>query len=120
VDLPGWIHAGQPVGAVPQTVDGSFDDCCFDVFMTQRNSRLEAVVQCFVEIHNHDHARFNGDAEQSDVADPHRCAEVVSEQLLQNQPTRKRIDRRENEDGGFRDGVKHGVEQEKDDKEDDG
>src|SRR5260370_17104534 len=64
-------------------------------------------------------ACFNGNAEESDVAHPHRYAEVIAEQLLQNQAARQRIDRRENEDSRFGDGMKHHVEQHKDDKKDD-
>src|SRR6266436_2092923 len=72
-----------------------------------------------MEIHNHDHAGFNGNAEESDVADPYRYAEVIAEQLLQNEAACQRIDRRENEDSRFGDGMKHHVEQHKDDKKDD-
>src|SRR6266446_2391855 len=72
-----------------------------------------------MEIHNHHNARFNGNAEESDVADPHRYAEVVAEQFLQNQAACQRIDRRENEDSRLGDGMKHHIEQHKDDKKDD-
>src|SRR5260370_8189362 len=72
-----------------------------------------------MEIHNHDDACFNGNAEESDVAHPHRYAEVIAEQLLQNEAACQRIDRRENEDSRFGDGMKHHVEQHKDDKKDD-
>src|SRR5713101_8461948 len=72
-----------------------------------------------MQIYNHDDAGFNGNAEESDVADPDRHAEVVAEQLLQNQAACQCIDRRENEDSRFGDGMKHHVEQHKDDKKDD-
>ena len=35
--------------------------------------------------HNHHHAGFNGNAEQSDIANPDGDTEVVSEELLQNE-----------------------------------
>src|SRR5260370_13610000 len=69
-------------------------------------------------MHNHHHACFNGNAEESDVAHPHRYAEVIAEQHLQNQAACQRIDPRENEDSRFGDGMKHHVEQHKDDKKD--
>ena len=43
-------------------------------------------VECFVEVDNHDNACLNGDAEECNVTDPHRHAEVVVEQPLQQQP----------------------------------
>src|SRR5207245_9980300 len=79
----------------------------------------EPVIQGFMQIYNQDDAGFNGNAEESDVADPDRHAEVVAEQLLQNQAARQCIDRRENEDSSLGDGMKHHVEQHKDDKKDD-
>src|SRR5260370_9451802 len=64
-------------------------------------------------------ACFNGNAEESDVADPYRDAEVIAEQLLQNEAARQRIDRRENKDSRFGEGMKHHVEKNKDEKKDD-
>jgi len=53
-------------------------------FVAHGNAGFEPVVQSFVEIDNHDNSGFNGNAEERDVADPHRYAKVVAEQLLQN------------------------------------
>src|SRR5260370_28452896 len=74
------------------------------------------MIQGFVEVPTHDDSGFNGNAEQSDVADPHRYAEVVTKQPLKNEAARQCIDCRENEDSGLRDGVKHHVQQQEDDK----
>ena len=69
-------------------MDSPFDHCGFDIFVAQRNVRLEPVIQGFMQIYNHDDAGFNGNAEESDVADPYRYAEVIAEQLLQNEAAR--------------------------------
>ena len=74
----------------------------------------------FVQIDDHDDAGFNRDAEQRDIADPHRDAEVVAEQPLENQTAGQRIDRGENQDGGLSDRMKDHVEQQEDHEEDDG
>src|SRR6266404_3870841 len=104
----------------PQTLHRTFNRRFFNVLVFQRLSGCEAAVECFMQIHDHDNARFDGDAEQRDVADPDRHAEVVAEQLLQDEAPRERVERREDEHGGFPDGMEHHVEEHKDDEEHDG
>ncbi len=70
----------------PQTMHRAFDDGGFDVFMLERLTRCEAAVECFVQVHDHNYARLDRDTEESDVADPHRHAEVVAEEFLQDEP----------------------------------
>src|SRR6266850_746508 len=58
-----------------------------------------------------------GDGFHHVVADADRHAEVVAEQLLQDEAPRERVERGEDEHGGFPDGMEHHVEEHKDDEE---
>src|SRR5579863_2068084 len=73
-----------------------------------------------MQVNDHDYAGLHGNAEQCNVADPDRNAEVVTERPLQNQPARQSVDRRENENRSFHHRPENHVQQYEDDKEDDG
>src|SRR5467141_4039241 len=101
----------------PETMHGAFDDCLLNVFMLQRFAGCEPAVQCFVEVYDHDDTGFHRDPKQGDVTDPHGHAEVVAQQLLQDEATGECIECRENEHCRFRDRMKHHVEEHEDHKE---
>ncbi len=79
-------------------MDGTFDYRRFDVFVTQRKTGVQTMIQGFVEIHNHHDTCLNCNAEQSDITDPHRYAEVVAKQPLKNEAAGQRVDSGENEE----------------------
>src|SRR5947209_20514703 len=70
-----------------------------------------------MEVHDHNYACFDSDAEQRDVANPDGNTEVVSEQLLKDEAAGQSVERGKNEDSGLGDGVKHHVKEQKDDEE---
>src|SRR5258705_5592298 len=77
------------------------------------------MIQRFVEVHNHHNASFNSDTKQRDVTNPHGNTEVISEQALKNQAASQSVDCGENEDSSLGDGMKHHVEQQENNKEND-
>src|SRR2546421_1147222 len=81
---------------------------------------FESPIERLVEIHNHHDSRLHGNAEKGDIADPHRHAEVIAKQLLQDEAAGERINRRENKHGRFHDGMKYHVEQHENHEEYDG
>src|SRR2546425_7291182 len=70
-----------------------------------------------MEVHDHNHACLDSDAEQRDVAHPDGNTEVVSEQLLKDEAAGQSIERGKNEDSGLGERVKHHVQQKEDDEE---
>src|SRR5579875_1461581 len=85
--------------------------------MFQLCAACQPVIERFVQIHNHDHACFDCNTEQSNVTNPDGHAEVVPKQPLQDQSTSHRVQGRKDEDGGLQGGVKHHVQQQKDHEE---
>src|ERR1700681_310345 len=88
--------------------------------MPERNACGEPTIKSFVQVYNHDHAGFDGDAEECDVPNPHGNAEVVVEQPLKDETTGHRVDRRENKHHGLCDRVKDHIQQHEDYEEHDG
>src|SRR5437879_8810913 len=70
-----------------------------------------------MEVHDHNYACLDSDAEQRDVPNPDGNTEVVSRQILKAEAASQSIERGKNEDSGLGDGVKHHVEQQEDDEE---
>src|SRR5439155_25982356 len=73
-----------------------------------------------MQIDNHDYSGLDGNTEQRYVADPNSDAEVVTEQLLQDESAGERVNRGEDEHRGFGDGVEDHIEEQEDHKEHDG
>src|ERR1700733_5558772 len=74
--------------------------------------------QRFVEINHHDNACLNGGAEESNVTDPHRHAEVVMEQPLQQQSACHGVDGWYDQHHSLGSRTKDHVQQQKDEAED--
>src|SRR5882762_9466241 len=103
----------------PEALYCAFDDGFLYVFMLQWLSVCEPPIECFVEVHDHNDAGLDRNAEQRDIANPHRHTEVVAQQLLQDEAAGECIERRENEHCRFRERVKHHVKQHKNNEEHD-
>ncbi len=87
--------------------------------MLERHAFCEPVIESFVQIDDHDHAGFHGDAEQCDVADPNGHAKVVLEEPLKNEATGHRVEGGKNQHHGLRYRMEDHVQQHEDHKEDD-
>ena len=66
-----------------------------------------------MQVHHHDHSGFHRNSKQRDVAHPHRHAEVVPQPPLEDESSGQRIKGGEDQHCGFRDRMKHQVEQKK-------
>ena len=98
----------------------ALDDRRLQVGLGERHAGSETALKRLVQINHHDHARFDGDTKQGDVSHPDRDAKVIAKVSLQDKPSGERIDRRENQDGGFGDGMEHHIEQDKNHEKHDG
>ena len=72
-------------------------------------------LQHLFEVDHHHDAGLNRRAEERDVADPHRDAEIVAEQILQEDPAGQRERHREDDVRGFLGGAIDDIEQQEDD-----
>src|SRR3981081_4374932 len=52
---------------------------------------FESPIERLVEIHDHDDSCLHGDAEKGDIAHPHRDAEVITKQFLQDEAAGERL-----------------------------
>ena len=82
-----------------------------------RPSFRRCFFQRFLEIDDHDHAGLDRGAEERDVADPDRDAEVVAEQVLQKDAAAQREGHGEDDVRRFLDGCDRRVEQQEDDEQ---
>ena len=64
-----------------------------------------------MEVNDHHNPRFNRDAKESDVTNPHGHTEVVAKQPLQDQPSGHRIERGEDQDHGLSQGMENHVQE---------
>ncbi len=67
-----------------------------------------------MQVDDHDHACLDRGAEQRDVANSYGHAEVVAQQLLQDEAAGECIECRENQPSRFRNGMKRHVKERKD------
>ncbi len=58
------------------------DGSLYQVGLGQRLTLFYPFIERFVQIDDHYHARFDGDAEERNVAHPYRNAEVVAERTI--------------------------------------
>src|SRR5437870_4257090 len=78
------------------------------------------MIQRLVKVHDHDHARFDGNAEERNITDPDRHAEVIAEHPLQNQSASHGVEGRKDQYGRFSNRVEDHIKQHEDHKEYDG
>src|ERR1700677_4887425 len=102
----------------PQTMNGTFNGCVFNVSIRQRLTRLQFVFESFMKIDDHHDTGFYSNSEECDVTDRHSDAEVVVKKPLQEQPSTHRIDDWEDENKRFGDRAKDQVQQQEDHEED--
>src|ERR1700730_17858152 len=81
--------------------------CGLDILVFEGSPGCQSAIERLVQVHNHDHACLDGDSEKRDVAHPYGHAEVVIEKPLENKTAGHGIERRENQNRGFCDGMKH-------------
>src|SRR5579863_2513738 len=99
---------------------GAFDDCGFQVDFSERHAGSKTALKRLVQVNHHDHARFDGDAEQGDVSHPDCDAEVVAKVSLKDKPSSKGVKGWKDQDGGLGDGMEHHIEQDKNHEKHDG
>ena len=80
---------------------------------------LPLLLQGFFQVDNHDHTGLNRGSEESNVADPDRHAEVVSQQILKKRPTGKRKRDCQDDMGGLHDRTKNHRQQHENDEKND-
>ena len=79
-----------------QSLYRAFDRRRFNIFMFDGYSRGDAFVERLMEIHHHDHPSLHGNSKEGDVAHPDGDAEVVAQQILENQASGHSIKSGEN------------------------
>src|SRR6185312_4600433 len=99
---------------------GALDNRRLQVGFGQRSAGYKAAIKGVTEVNHHDNAGLDGNAKKRDIAHPDRYAEVVPEPPLQNQSSGESVDRRENQYGCFRNGVKDHIQEDKNQEEHDG
>src|SRR5437016_4021432 len=76
-------------------------------------------MECFMYVYDHDGSSLDCNAKQRDIANPYRNAEVVAQQLLQDEAARKRVERREDKHSRLHNGMEDHVKQDKNSEEHD-
>src|SRR5258708_24588252 len=95
----------------------SFHGSLFDLLVRHLPAGGKSMIECFMQVHDHDNAGFDCNSEQSNVPDPNRHAEVVAKQPLENQSAGHGVKRWKNQHESLSDGMKDHIEQEENDKE---
>ena len=91
-------------------MDSTFDGSVLDLAESQRGAFRYAFFQSFVQVNHHHHSGFHRDSKQSDIANPDRNAEVVSQQPLQQQAAADGVGGGQNEDDCLSDRMKDHVQ----------
>ena len=102
-----------------ETLHGSLDHRGLYVSVAVDFTFLQPILQGFMQIDHHDNARLYSDAEERNVANPNRNAEVIAQQLLEQETSCHGIDRWKDQDYGLGDRVEEHIEQHKDHEKDD-
>src|SRR5438309_894827 len=68
-----------------EALNRAFDRRRLDVFVPEWNSSSQSVVKRFMQIDDHDHPCFYSDAKEGDIPYPDCHAEVVAQQVLQDE-----------------------------------